>query len=113
MYESVGHEVIIGGHGTRGRLEGCDMSRGPYGVYIFDGSDPLLVACKCVLADGRTLRLIATFDRVIYLTHFDFLLSPTIHPPFNPFLCPPRIHDSVCAGVTVAGNGTKGRLEGC
>ena len=39
--------VYIGGAGTRGRLEGCDIVGNlQAGVVIKEGGDPTLVACK-------------------------------------------------------------------
>ena len=40
-------EEVIGGAGTRGRLEGCDIWGNMLaGVSIQEGSDPALSACK-------------------------------------------------------------------
>ena len=39
--------VCIAGSGTKGRMEGCDISEASTCVEISDGADPILTDCKC------------------------------------------------------------------
>ena len=108
--------VYIQGSNTKGRLEGCDISRNTLvGASICGGADPVLVGCKffgSLEGGGVLFEGSGTKGRLEDCDVWDNELSGLeVRAGADPLITSSRIHDGKGGGIHIHDDGTKGALE--